>query len=66
MSLAVAIILFDGGLDLVEENIKGDERRVTRRLRRLGIPITWFGAALFGGLLLGLSAKIAIMLGRRS
>src|SRR5215471_554125 len=45
VSLAVAIILFDGGLDLVRTNLKGDDRRVVRRLRDLGIPITWACAA---------------------
>jgi NhaP-type Na+/H+ or K+/H+ antiporter len=63
VSLAVAIILFDGGLDLVAAGLKGDNRRVVGRLRGLGIPMTWAGAGFFGGLLLGLSAKAAIMLG---
>jgi NhaP-type Na+/H+ or K+/H+ antiporter len=63
VSLAVAIILFDGGLDLVTGGIQGDSRRVVRRLRRWGIPMTWAGAGFFGGLLLGLSSKAALMLG---
>jgi len=63
VSLSVAIILFDGGLDLVTEKLKGDDRRVVRRLRGLGIPITWLGGAVFAWLLLGLSGKTAIMLG---
>src|ERR1039458_4461325 len=63
VSLAVAIILFDGGLDLTADNLKGDSRLVVRRLRGLGIPITWAGAGFFAWLLLGLSGKTAIMLG---
>jgi NhaP-type Na+/H+ or K+/H+ antiporter len=63
VSLAVAIILFDGGLDLVSSNLKGDDRRVVHRLRRLGIPITWAGAALLAWPLLGLSWRTAVMLG---
>jgi NhaP-type Na+/H+ or K+/H+ antiporter len=63
VSIAVAIILFDGGLDLVRGDLQGDDRRVVKRLRGLGIPITWFGGAVFAGLLLGLSSKAAIMLG---
>ena len=63
VSLAVAIILFDGGLDLATKGLEGDSRRVVRRLRGLGIPMTWAGAGFFGGLLLGLSSKAAIMLG---
>jgi len=63
VSLAVAIILYDGGLDLVSKDLEGDSRRVVRRLRNWGIPMTWAGAGFFGGLLLGLSSKAAIMLG---
>ena len=63
VSLAVAIILFDGGLDLTTKGIEGDSRRVVNRLRNLGIPMTWAAAGFFGGLLLGLSSKAAVMLG---
>jgi NhaP-type Na+/H+ or K+/H+ antiporter len=63
VSLAVAIILFDGGLDLVRTNLQGDDRRVVHRLRNLGIPITWACAAVLAWLLLGLSGQTALMLG---
>ncbi len=64
VSLAVAIILFDGGLDLTIKGLdERDSRRVVRRLRGWGIPMTWAGAGFFGGLLLGLSWKAALMLG---
>ena len=63
VSLAVAIILFDGGLDLVTKELPHQSRRVVRRLRDWGIPITWAGAGLFAWLLLGLSSQAAIMLG---
>jgi NhaP-type Na+/H+ or K+/H+ antiporter len=63
VSLAVAIILFDGGLELVNKDLKSDEHRVVHRLRDLGIPITWAGASFFAWLLLGLSTKTAVMLG---
>ncbi len=63
VSLGVAIILFDGGLDLVSGNLQGDDRRVVRRLRGFGIPMTWFGGAVFAWLFLGLSSQAAIMLG---
>ena len=63
VSLAVAIILFDGGLDLARKDLQGDDHLVVRRLRGLGIPMTWAGAGFFGGLLLGLSSKAAVMLG---
>jgi NhaP-type Na+/H+ or K+/H+ antiporter len=48
VSLAVAIILYDGGLDLVSKELEGDSRRVVRRLRNWGIPMTWAGAGFFG------------------
>ena len=63
VSLAVAIILYDGGLDLVRKDLQGEDHLVVRRLRGLGIPMTWAGAGFFGGLLLGLSSKAAVMLG---
>jgi NhaP-type Na+/H+ or K+/H+ antiporter len=62
VGLAVAIILFDGGLDLNTKKL-GKGRLIVRRLRDLGIPITWAGAGFFSWLLLGLSGKTAIMLG---
>ena len=63
VSLAVAIILFDGGLDLDFKDLEGHSRRVVRRLLYAGIPITWAGAAAFAALLLGLPSKAALMLG---
>ncbi len=63
VSLAVAIILFDGGLDLTATHLKGDSSLVVRRLRGLGIPITWAGAGFFAWILLGLSWRTALMLG---
>jgi NhaP-type Na+/H+ or K+/H+ antiporter len=63
VSLAVAVILFDGGLDLDFKQIEGRHRLVVRRLLEIGIPVTWAGAGLFAALLLGLSTKVAIMLG---
>ena len=63
VSLAVALILFDGGLDLRLHELSGDLGVVVRRLLLLGIPITWGGGALFAGLLLGMSVQTAVMLG---
>lgn len=63
VSLAVAVILFDGGLDLVLDDLSGHSGVVVRRLLVLGIPITWGGAALFAGLLFGMSMQTAVMLG---
>jgi NhaP-type Na+/H+ or K+/H+ antiporter len=63
VSLAVALILFDGGLELRLQDLSGDAGVVVRRLLVLGIPITWGAGALFAGLLLGLSVQVAVMLG---
>ena len=63
VSLAVAVILFDGGLDLELNELEGHSQRVVRRLLYLGIPITWAGATLLAWPLLGLSGRIALMLG---
>jgi NhaP-type Na+/H+ or K+/H+ antiporter len=63
VGLAVAIILFDGGLELDFKELEGRHQQVVRRLLGLGIPVTWAGAGLFAWLLLGLSPKAAVMLG---
>jgi NhaP-type Na+/H+ or K+/H+ antiporter len=63
VELAVAIILFDGGLDLVFSELEGHSTRVVRRLIYVGVPLTWAGAGAFGGLLLGLSLEASVMLG---
>jgi NhaP-type Na+/H+ or K+/H+ antiporter len=63
VSLAVAIILFDGGLELEFKGLEGHHRRVARRLLIFGVPLTGAGAGLFAFLLLGISSEAAAMLG---
>ena len=63
VSLAVAVILFEGGLDLRVKELEGHGHRVVRRLIACGVPITWAGAGLLAWLLLGLSSQAALMLG---
>ena len=63
VSLAVAVILFEGGLDLNFRELEGHSQRVVRRLILRGVPITWAGAGLLAWLLLGLSSRAAVMLG---
>ncbi len=63
VALAVAVILFDGGLDLDFRELEGHSQRVVRRLLYLGIPITWIGAALLAWPFLSLSGRAAVMLG---
>lgn len=63
VSLAVALILFDGGLELDLRELEGHSQRVVRRLLGYGSLITWAGAGLLGWLVLGLSGWAAVMLG---
>ncbi len=63
VSLAVAVILFEGGLDLNVKELEGHSQRIVRRLIALGAPITWAGATLLAWWLLGLSSHAALMLG---
>lgn len=63
VTLAVAVILFDGGLELKVSELEGHSQRVVRRLLLLGIPITWAGATLLAGPLLGIPGDAALMLG---
>jgi NhaP-type Na+/H+ or K+/H+ antiporter len=63
VSIAVALIVFDAGLDLAHRELAHDDRRVVRVLCYAGIPITAASAALFAWLLLDISSRAAIMLG---
>jgi NhaP-type Na+/H+ or K+/H+ antiporter len=63
VSLAVAVILYDAGLALDLGQLRGPTRRVVRRLILWGVPVTLAFAAVFAGLLLGMSAGAALMTG---
>jgi len=63
VSLAVAVILYDAGLALDLGKLRGHTRRVVRRLITRGVPVTWAFGAVSAGLLLGMSAGAALMLG---
>ena len=63
VSLAVAVILYDAGLALDLGKMRGHTRRVVRRLITVGVPVTWAFAGVFAGLLLGMSAGAALMIG---
>src|SRR5215475_14009461 len=62
VSLLVAVILYDSGLGLGLGNI-GSRKHVIRRLVYIGVPMTWAFAAVFAGLLFGMSTQAAIMIG---
>jgi NhaP-type Na+/H+ or K+/H+ antiporter len=63
VSLAVAVILYDAGMSLDLRKLRGHIRRVVIRLIAIGVPVTMVLAAVFAGLLLGMSSKAALMLG---
>jgi NhaP-type Na+/H+ or K+/H+ antiporter len=61
-SLAVALILFEGGLSLRIDDLKQAGAAV-RGLICVGAVVTWLAGALAGGLLLGLDLPVALLLG---
>jgi hypothetical protein len=62
VSLAVAVILFDSGLQLDLGELQGHTRRVVRRTIVIGVPIGWAIATVSAALLLGMAKQSAIML----
>lgn len=62
VSLAAAVVLFEGGLTASWEEIRGVAKPV-RRLIVIGIPVTWAILATAAHFLLGLSVEIALLLG---
>ena len=63
VSLAVAVILFEGGLTLRLSEVRGGAHRHVRRLLTVGIPVTWALTAVLVALLLDVSADVAILMG---
>ena len=62
VAIAVAILLFEGGLTLHLPEL-GDQLRVVGRLVTLGAAITWGFSALAAHYVLGLSWPLAILIG---
>lgn len=63
VDLIVAIILFQGGLDLHNNPINRDDNSLVRRLVWVGGAITLLGASVAAHFIVGLSWSIAFMLG---
>jgi NhaP-type Na+/H+ or K+/H+ antiporter len=63
VSLAVALILFSGGLGLVVDDVRGKVHRIVRRLQTFGVAITAAGATGLAVLVLHMSWRAAIMFG---
>nr|WP_242476998.1 sodium:proton antiporter [Halochromatium glycolicum] len=62
VSLAVAIILFEGGLTLRLREVRGLEAPV-RRLLTLGVMITWASTTALAWFFIDLSLELAVLLG---
>lgn len=62
VSLSVAIILFEGGLSLRLEDIKGS-RQVVRNLVSFGVIATWLISGVAAYFLLDLSLELSMLLG---
>ena len=63
VDLMVAVILFQGGLELGTIKLQGNDRRIVWRLIWIGAPITWVAGALLAHYVLGLSWSLAFLLG---
>lgn len=62
VSLAAAVVLFEGGLTASWEEIRGVATPV-RRLIVIGIPVTWATLSAAAHYVLGLSIELALLLG---
>ncbi len=63
VDLMVAIILFQGGMELGAIKLKATDKNVVRRLIWIGAPITWMAGTLGAYFILGLPWPIAFLLG---
>jgi NhaP-type Na+/H+ or K+/H+ antiporter len=63
VSLAVAVILYDAGLELDVRRLTGDARRTVVRLIWIGTLVTWPVVAFVAAPLLDMSSQAATMLG---
>ena len=63
VDLMVALILFQGGLELGSIKLQGADRGVVHRLIWIGAPMTWLIGSALAHYLLGLSWSLALLLG---
>ncbi|MEC8066376.1 MAG: sodium:proton antiporter [Pseudomonadota bacterium] len=61
VSIAIAIILFEGGLSLKIQELKETKKAVRRMI--LGAPLSWFLTAVAAHYIAGLSWPVAILIG---
>tara|TARA_R110002110_G_scaffold406421_1_gene626450 strand:+ start:278019 stop:279815 length:1797 start_codon:yes stop_codon:yes gene_type:complete len=62
ISLAVAVILFEGSLTLKRQDIQG-HGKVVRRLISVGVVIIWFAVALLTHWIIGVSWQLSLLFG---
>ncbi|MCB8984244.1 MAG: sodium:proton antiporter [Ardenticatenaceae bacterium] len=62
VSISVAVILFEGGLSLKQEEMVGVSK-VVIRLISIGVLVTWLGAGLAAYFVFGLSLSLSALLG---
>lgn len=63
VDLVVAVILFQGGLDLNSQTLDRSDNRIVRRLVWVGGTLTFIGGAVAAHLILGMDWALAFMLG---
>ena len=63
VDLIVALILFQGGLELGTIQLQDQHRHVVRRLVWIGAPVTWIVGSVAAHYLIGLSWSLALLLG---
>jgi NhaP-type Na+/H+ or K+/H+ antiporter len=63
VNIAVGLILFHGGLELVEERVDRPDKKIIRRLITVGALITWVCATWAAYAFLGLPSQLAVLLG---
>jgi NhaP-type Na+/H+ or K+/H+ antiporter len=63
VDLMVAVILFQGGMELTAIPLRGKDKNVVRKLVWIGAPITWIAASLAAYYILGFEWGLAFILG---
>lgn len=63
ISLAVAVILFEGGMSLHFDELRGGVHKPVRRLLTGGVILTWLVGAAVIGPIVGVSGEIAVLMG---
>jgi NhaP-type Na+/H+ or K+/H+ antiporter len=59
----VAVILFQGGMELAALPLRGKDKAVVRKLVWIGAPITWVAGSIAAHYILGFEWKLAAILG---